>query len=110
MTLHVIAVVIAAFLWAKMEVEIEGKNGWAVNLPTWRVEKHILLDIFLGGRPLTGFHFWAFAFVFLMFHMPAFWISWSWVMEVQTLGSILLFWVLEDFLWFMVNPHYGWKR
>ena len=22
----------------------------------------------------------------------------------------MLFWVLEDFFWFIINPHYGWKR
>ena len=108
---RLIAVPIAAFMWAKLEVEIEGKDGWAKNLPTWRINNHFLLDVFLGGRPLTGFHTWAFSFVFFAFHLPLLWMqTWSWPLEVQVIGSVMLFWVVEDFIWFIVNPHYGWKR
>lgn len=111
MIIPLLAVPVAAFLWAKLEVEIEGKDGWAKNLPTWRVENHFLLKVFLGGRPLTGFHVWAFSFVGFVFHMPLLWIGrWTWPLEVEIIASLLLFWVLEDFLWFMVNPHYGWRR
>ena len=42
---------LVAFMWAMMEIEIEGPHGWAAKLPTWRIEKHILLDIFMGGAP-----------------------------------------------------------
>ena len=111
MIASLLAVVLAAFMWAKLEVEIEGKDGWAKNLPTWRLEKHVLLDIFLNGRALTGYHLWAFIFVCFMFHLPLVWMNrWTWPLESQILGCILLFWVLEDFFWFMVNPHYGWRR
>lgn len=102
---------LAAFCWAKMEIEIEGEHGWAAKLPTWRIEKHVLLDIFLGGRPLTGYHVWAFAFVFLVFHLPFFWIgTWSWRAECHVIGAELVFWVIEDFIWFVLNPYYGWSR
>jgi hypothetical protein len=104
-------VLLAAFFWAKMEIEIEGAHGWAAKLPTWRIEKHILLDIFMGGRPLTGYHAWAFAFVFLVFHLPFFWAgTWSWRVECHVEAATLVFWVIEDFLWFILNPHYGWSR
>ena len=46
-------IITSAFLWAKLEIQIEGKRGWAQDLPTWRVEKHYLLSLFYGGRPLT---------------------------------------------------------
>jgi hypothetical protein len=102
---------LAAFMWAKMEIEIEGRHGWAAKLPTWRIEKHILLDIFLGGRPLTGYHAWAFGFVFLVFQLPFFWGGfWSWRAECHVVAAELIFWVIEDFLWFVLNPHYGWSR
>jgi hypothetical protein len=111
MTLSLLAVTFAAFLWAKLEVHTEGKHGWAAKLPTWRIEKHVLLDLFLGGRPLTGYHFWAFSFVLFIFHLPCFWLqTWSWLGEGRIIGSVLLFWVIEDFLWFIINPHYGWRR
>lgn len=102
---------LAAFMWAKMEIEIEGRHGWAAKLPTWRIKKHILLDIFMGGRPLTGYHAWAFAFVFGVFHLPFFWAgAWSWRGECHVEAATLVFWVIEDFLWFVLNPHYGWSR
>src|SRR5690242_5379610 len=38
-----------AFFFAHAEIEIEGAGGWAANLPTWRIERHWLLDLFWGG-------------------------------------------------------------
>lgn len=104
-------ILIAAFLWAKMEIEIEGPHGWAEKLPTWRVEKHLLLDLFYGGRPLTGYHVWAFSFVFFAFHLPFYWNApWTWRNELRVIGAYDIFWVVEDFLWFVLNPHFGWRR
>jgi len=104
-------VLAGAVLWAKMEIEIEGKDGWAAALPTWRIESHWLLDIFYGGRPLTGYHVWAFCFVFFFFHFPFFFNhGWTWQTELRIVGAYDLFWVVEDFLWFVLNPHYGWAR
>ena len=105
-------VLAAAFLFAKLEIEIEGEHGWAAKLPTWRVEKHFLLDLFFGGRPLTGYHVWAFLFVFFFFHMPFFWSPGSWTArgELHSVGAYTLFWIVEDALWFVMNPHYGWKK
>lgn len=102
----------AALLFAKLEIEIEGRHGWAEKLPTWRVEKHVLLDWLLGGRPLTGYHVWAFLFVLFVYHMPFFWElgSWSVRRELNALGAYTLFWIVEDALWFILNPHYGWKK
>jgi hypothetical protein len=59
----VCAVLALAYLFARVEVEIEGEAGWAANLPTWRIEEHLLLDIFWGGRALTGYHLWMFSFI-----------------------------------------------
>lgn len=102
----------AAFVFAKLEIEIEGPHGWAAKLPTWRVESHPLLDLFFGSRPLTGYHVWAFLFVFVCFHIPFFWMPGSWTIrgELQALAGYTAFWVLEDALWFVLNPHYGWRK
>lgn len=101
----------AALFWAKLEIEIEGAHGWAAKLPTWRLEDHVLLDVFYGGRPLTGYHVWAFSFVLLSFHLPFLAMhAWSLRNELHVIGGYQLFWCLEDFLWFIMNPHFGRKR
>lgn len=104
-------VVILAFLFAKVEIHTEGAAGWAANLPTWRVEKHWLLDIFWGGRAMTGYHAWMMSFIALFFHLPIFltW-DWSWQLEARILASMMVFWIVEDFLWFIINPAFGWAR
>lgn len=107
-----ITLLILAFTFAKVEIQIEGSDGgWAANLPTWRIEKHWLLDIFFGGRPLTGYHAWALSFMLIMFHFPLllFW-QWTWLLEARVMGSFMVFWIVEDFLWFLLNPGWGWKR
>lgn len=104
-----VAALAAAFAMA--EIQIEGANGWAAGLPTWRVEGGVLLDIFWGGRVLTGYHVWVFLFMALVFHLPlALTGRFRLRMEARILGSLMLFWVLEDTLWFAFNPAYGLGR
>jgi len=97
--------------FAQVEIQIEGGAGWAANLPTWRIEQHWLLDIFWGGRAMTGYHAWVFSFMALVFHLP-FVMSrrWSWLLELRAVGSIAVFWIIEDFLWFVMNPAFGISR
>ena len=104
-------VFILAFFFAKVEIQIEGGEGWAVGLPTWRIEEHWLLTLFWGGRAMTGYHAWMFTFIALIFHLPLVMLgTWSWVMEGRVLASVMLFWVTEDFLWFVMNPAFGFER
>jgi hypothetical protein len=56
-----VAVLPLALLLANVEVQIEGSAGWAANLPTWRIEDGWLLDLFWGGRPMTGYHVYIFS-------------------------------------------------
>ncbi|HEY3358967.1 MAG TPA: hypothetical protein VGQ83_37300 [Polyangia bacterium] len=102
-------VTLVAYFFANVEVQIEGADGWAARLPvTFRIEKHWLLDLFWGGRPMTGYHAWAFSFMAVAFHFPliAAW-RWSWRIEARIVACLALFWVIEDFLWFVLNPAYG---
>lgn len=109
--LTLVFVVILAYFFAKVEIHIEGDAGWAANLPTWRIEQHWLLDLFWGGRAMTGYHAWVFSFIALLFHFPIFLMAqWSWSIEMRVIASIMLFWIVEDFLWFIINPAFGWKR
>ena len=107
----VLYIALLAFFFAEVEIQIEGSAGWAANLPTWRIEQHWLLDWFWGGRPMTGYHAWMLAFMALVFHLPAVLMrQWSWRLEFRILGALALFWVVEDWLWFVLNPAYGLAR
>ena len=104
-------VAVLGFFFAEVEIQIEGAAGWAANLPTWRIEAHWLLDIFWGGRPMTGYHAWVFSFMALTFHLPGILVgAWSWRLESRILGALALFWIIEDGLWFVCNPAYGLAR
>ncbi len=101
-------VVLTAFFFSNVEIQIEGPAGWASSLPTWRIEKHWLLDIFWGGRPMTGYHAWVFSFMFLVFHLGVFiHHHWSLRIEARIIAALMLFWITEDFLWFLLNPAFG---
>lgn len=101
-------VILLAYFFANVELQIEGSAGWAANLPTWRIEQHWLLDIFWGGRPMTGYHAWVFSFMALFFHFPlVFSGQWRLNKELQLIAFLMIFWIVEDFLWFVINPAYG---
>ena len=104
-------VLLLALFFAKVEIQIEGAGGWAANLPTWRIEQHPLLDWFWGGRPMTGYHAWMFSFMALAFHLPVVVLHrWRVWIEARILGALGLFWMMEDWLWFVLNPAYGLSR
>lgn len=104
----VIGTMVLAFFFANVEIQIEGGAGWATGLPTWRIEQHWLLDLFWGGRAMTGYHAWVFSFMFLFFHFPMVAAAdYSSKAESRALACIMLFWIIEDFLWFILNPAFG---
>ena len=81
-----------ALFFAQVKIQIVGAAGWAENLPTWRIEKHWLLDFFWGGRPMTGYHAGVFPFMLLVFHLPAVMFDeWSLRLEARILGCVALF-------------------
>lgn len=98
----------AAAAFAALEVQIEGDAGWARSLPTWRVD-NAWSRWLLGGRTLTGYHLYCHAFVLIMVHVPVGlgFATWSLRTEARLLAFLILFWILEDFLWFVINPQYG---
>lgn len=109
--LLVLGIALLGCFFAKVEIQIEGPVGWAGSLPTWRVQHHWLLDIFWGGRPMTGYHAWVFSFMALVFHAPVLIAGrWSWKLEARMLGCVMLFWIVEDLEWFLLNPAYGWDK
>ena len=103
-----------ALLFALVEIEIEGKDGWAMNLPTWYRRKPVYARVYaflLSGKPLTGYHAVMFFIPFVSFHIGlAFGQPWSWGLEARVFASYLVWNVTWDFLWFVLNPHFGWAR
>ena len=97
-------VVVLAAIYALMEIEMEGKHGWAKNLPT---TKNIL------GH-FTLYHVYMLMFLAVLFS------GWfgsrfvsgcdnGWTAVFQFAFFFLLWLLVEDFLWFVFNPHYTLK-
>ena len=98
-----------AFILAWWEIQIEGKDGWAAKSPGWRIEKVWLMKL-TGGLPITGYHFYMTIFIIAIVHLPLFFTAWSWRLESLILGFYVGIVLLEDFLWFVLNPHFGLKN
>lgn len=83
------------------ESYIEGKNAWAANQVGWKIN-------FLKNKPLTAYHFWLYLItipLFLMFPFVIFGFN-SHIFWLLAAGYFFGL-VLEDLLWFVVNPHWG---
>lgn len=107
--LFIIAVVLAV-----LEIQIEGAHGWAEKLPTWRPGEHNILNrvfrMLAHGKDITGYHLALHIMLFLFFHMPfVFGMYWSWQMELEILSLFTIFFLVWDFLWFVLNPHHSLK-
>lgn len=102
--------IIGSFFLAKLEIQIEGKNGWASDLPTWRKKSRILSVIF-GEYILTGYHTWLFSFVIIFLNFPFFiGFPWSFSAELQILSIFFFSVPVEDAFWVLLNPNYGLKK
>ncbi len=104
-------VLLTSLLFALVEIQIEGPDGWAARLPTWRVDNNWTRWL-LGRKPLTGYHLYAAAFIAALLHFPyaLSLVSFSWKTEFRILSFMVLFWIIEDFLWFVCNPHFGLQK
>jgi hypothetical protein len=101
--------VFMSVILALWEIQIEGKDGWAGNLPCWRIEKGWILKL-TNGRPITGYHLFMTLFLIAMVHLPLFFVPWNWRLECLLMGFYVGMVFLEDFFWFILNPHYGIKN
>lgn len=100
--------ILIAIALAKLEIQIEGKYGWAEKLPTWRL-KNKWTQLFWGEQPYTGYHFWLLISIILFLHFPFVLnpSSWSAELELLIIGYFFLGVILEDYFWFVFNPHFG---
>lgn len=101
--------IIVSVVFAFLEIQIEGKNGWAAKLPCWRIKTGFLTKI-IGDRPLTGYFVGIIMSVLILLHFPFLFTFWSLQKELVILAVFLILTVLEDFFWFVFNPYYGIKK
>ena len=98
-----------ALILAEWEIQIEGKDGWVAKSPGWRIEKGWLMKL-SGGRPVTGYHIYMTVFLIALVHLPLFFLTRTWRLESLLLGFYVGMVLLEDFLWFVLNPYFGLKK
>jgi hypothetical protein len=104
--------IIKLFIWmgvlalfhALNECQIEGRWGWARHLPTFRI--NVFFYKFLGGKPLTGYHLYMLLMFITIFHGVFLFQEWTARLEMTIFGYFSWYFVMEDFLFFVVNPHY----
>ncbi len=102
--------VLISFIAARLEIEIEGEHGWAKNLPTVKYRNWLTRFIW-GDAHYTGYHLWFLIFNFVYLHFPFFLkYPWSLSLELQIFAMGCIGFVMEDFFWFVFNPHYGVKK
>ena len=110
-------VFVLALVYAAIEIEIEGPDGWAKNLPTpqnflGHLSLYHVYMIFLAVCILSGFYY---------FRNTAIKTESSHVVEPkkrpnlalriltvigQILWMLIFFFLIQDLLWFVLNPSY----
>ena len=97
--------VLASALLAEVEIEIEGKHGYAEKLPvSWRSRNRWVRMFFTG----TSYHMYMGLFLLTLVHLPfVVGLPWTIGKEMLILSFLALLTVAEDFLWFVLNPAYG---
>lgn len=98
---------------ACVEIEAEGKRGWAEKMPTWYRTTGFWAALYgklLGGKPLTGYHLFMFFFPILLFHAHFLMgVPWSGKGELVAWALYFAWCPLWDYYWFVLNPHYEGK-
>ena len=110
-----VGVICALALWfALIEIEIEGRHGWALRLPTWvrtRGPAGRIYGASSGGMPLTGYHLFMASLPLVILQLPfGYGEDWTIAAEVMVLATYMAFAIGWDYLWFILNPAYGLAR
>lgn len=106
-------VILVAVIMALFEIQIEGANGWAAQLPTWRVNVHFpLLGFWWNskGKPLTGYHLYLWLLTFLLPHFIFLHSKWTFKREINLFCFYAFFSTFEGLFWFILNPAWGWSK
>lgn len=102
-----------AVIVACIEIESEGKYGWAEKAPTWYRTTGFwgkAYGLVMGGKPLTGYHTFMFFFPALLFHAHFFMgVRWTATAELEAWALYFVWCPLWDYFWFVLNPAYKGK-
>lgn len=102
-------ILIASILLALLEIQIEGKNGWASKLPTWKV--HNPFKKIVNWPYITGYHLFLNCFIFFVLQFPFFLgAAFTLKNEITVLEVTFLILITEDLMWFVFNPAWGIKK
>jgi|SRR3989344_4170040 len=100
---YILAIFISIAFW---EAYIEGRGGWAANQVGWKTN----MKVGFLRRPLDAYHFWSWLVMIPLFLMlPFVMFGWNAHLFWLVIIGFLLGTVLEDFLWFVVNPAFPFK-
>ena len=101
---YVMLIYVSIAFW---EAYVEGRNAWDKNKYGWKIN---FKTGFLS-RPLTAYHFWCWLIMIPMFLMlPLVIYGWNRHLFWLLVSCWFLGAVLEDFLWFVVNPEVSIKE
>lgn len=103
-----------AVVLALLEIQIEGENGWAKELPAWRPKENHwsgkLMQKILD-KELTGYHIVLTIFLLLFLHFPIILgAPWGLEQELKILSYYFIYVSVWDFYWFILNPHFPLKH
>jgi hypothetical protein len=105
MIIIILFLILLAAIHAKMELMSEGKMGWGLKFPCWRIN-NVFIRLLIG-KELTGYHFYMCIMFLLLFHSPYLFISFTLKRELTILGLYFWYWIAEDWFWFIESKNYG---
>jgi len=96
-------------LLALLEIEIEWEHGWAKHLPTWRKNRESSLWFL---RSITWYHTILFLMILFLNHIVYIgFFGWTGIVdEIMIIAFHLFLIIYWDFLWFVLNPHFTYKK
>lgn len=103
--------ILLIFLWivlgfavmAFLERTIEGPNGWGKKTygKRFKITKKF---------SITEYHLWFWIFLTILISLPLIVGGFSWKLFGVLLSALAIGCVIEDFLYFIVNPYFGLKK
>ena len=99
--LFVCLAMVATSFW---ESHVEGPNTWDKKKYGWKLK--------LGKYSLPAYHFWLWIVTFpiLIVLLPQVIVGFSWKFTAFLSGTYMFGSVLEDFIYYVVNPFFGLKK